>query len=293
MLTPSELRKLRANYEECTGTTVPSDARPSDHQLSAMANHVKEQPNGHRAPPFAEFAIFGPFGVRSAKLRTFHAHVLSREGTWQQKLLTGPSSFAAWNASWRVYAATLVMLGLAKPGQLDNYRNGIGRLDKLFPQDWATIAAYEEELRSERLGRLYQEVVEGSVTLPTGMSMDKFIAQPWGVLLNECRFSYLQGPLADWWREREVALERGGRSRPGASKTGAAPLGDGSPDAPPLPSFSGNQHLRQEEPAAPSAGQLKSGQSYGGRGAGGRGRGGKGGASWRGRRSKVTGLRGP
>lgn len=98
------------------------------------------------------------------------------------------------------------------------------------------------------------------------------------VLLNECRFAYLQGPLADWWREREVALERGIRSKPGSAKTGAAPLG--SPEmaqevAPPLPSH--QQQKYQEQPyAPPGAGTWGPGQSYGGRGAGGKGRKGKG-----------------
>ena len=245
LLTTGELANMRRRYEDITGAPVLAEARPSDEQLSAMTHRVRPQESGHRCPPFAEFAVFGPYDGRTAKLRTFHAHVLTREGTWAYKLLSGPQTFSAWTTAWRVYSATLIMAGLAKPGQLEIYERSIGRLYGMFPNEWPSIVAVEEEVRAERWSRLYQEVLEGTMCPPTGVSLEQFKQKmPWGMLLAEMRFGYLQGPLADWWREREVSLERGIRQKPGAVNVGAAPLG-AAVVPPPLPGHQGHQQGQQ------------------------------------------------
>ena len=231
LLPLEQIRSLRKRFETLTGAHAEGDARPSDAQISAMAHRVRPQPNGSLESPFAEFAVFGPFDGRATKLRQFMAHVLTRDGTWAQRLLRSPPSFAQWSTCWKVYANTLVMLDIAKVGHLQHYYSGIARLYGLFPRDWPSIAAYDEEMRAEMWPRLQQEIADGSLAAP----LNHNLAHPWGTIIAATRFGYSLGLKADWWREREIALERGQQSRPGAKLP--APLGEAA-EPPPLPAFS-------------------------------------------------------
>ena len=80
LLPISELSALRRRFIDITGTPLTNEERPSDEQLSALSHRLRLQKNGREAPPFVEFAVFGPYDGRSATLRKFSAHVLTREG---------------------------------------------------------------------------------------------------------------------------------------------------------------------------------------------------------------------
>ena len=93
LLPPKDLIALRQRYDFHTGAPVEGDARPSDRQLSALTHWLRPQADGRREAPFVEFAVWGPYDGRSAKLRQFHDHILTRDGSWQFRLLRGPSIF--------------------------------------------------------------------------------------------------------------------------------------------------------------------------------------------------------
>ena len=115
LLSESEISALRDNYVTRTGGSPSLEETPSDHQLSAMAHWIRTRPDGRLHAPFAEFATFVPFEGRQTKWKTFSAMVLTRDGTWSQRSLRGPQNFQQWEASWHVYATTLVMLDIAAP----------------------------------------------------------------------------------------------------------------------------------------------------------------------------------
>ena len=121
----------------------------------------------------------------------------------------------------------MIMIDAAMPGQLRLYKVGIEKLVQLFPHDWGTISQIDESMRAEWWKRLHQEILEGSKTRPASFNEDK----PWGMIIMETRFGYLQGPIADWWRDRELQLERGQRGKPTAAAIGGSPM-------PSLPSHS-------------------------------------------------------
>ena len=120
------------------------------------------------------------------------------------------------------------MLDVARPGQLQQYFAGIRRLTELFPNEWASIGSFDEELRSEIWPRLYQEIQEGVKPAPRNFDANK----PWGSIIAESRFDYLQGSLADHWRRQEVKLERALRNKPGGKSLGGAPVGAAPPPLP-------------------------------------------------------------
>ena len=57
----------------------------------------------------------------------------------------------------------MVMLGVAAPGVLRQYADGIKRMACLFPDDWPTIFTLDEEMRCEQWSRLRQEIEDGDV----------------------------------------------------------------------------------------------------------------------------------
>ena len=85
-------------------------------------------------------------------------------------------------------------------------------------------------MRSEIWPRLQQEIAEGIQPAPHNHDFSK----PWGTIISGTRFGVVAGLKADWWREREICLERGQHSRPGSRSE--VPVGEGA-EPPPLPSF--------------------------------------------------------
>ena len=204
LLHDSEISQLRQKYFDHCGAHPNNDERPSDEQISAMAARIRDRSGGRVWAPFAEFAVFGPFDGRATKLRTFTAMVLNRDGAWQQRTLRGPSSFAQWEASWRVYEVLLIMLDVCPPGPLKAYYQAIRRLADLYRRDWATIACLEEEMRAEQWNRIRQELSDGSTPPPSSWNPQK----PWSTIIGASRPFYTLGLRTDWWNERITLLER-------------------------------------------------------------------------------------
>ena len=255
LLSEQELAGLRKRFIDITGAHPSPEERPSDEQLSALAHRMR---GGRHTVPFVEFAVWGPFDGRSAKLRVFSAHVLSREGTWHVKTRSGPANFVAWEASFTVMAAAFIMLGIASPGALKTYHQAIRKLVGLFPQElWPTIASLEEEIRAERWTRLRQEINDGVTAAPAGYDP----LEPWKTLVAASRPFFLQGPLADWWQDRITLLDRARTSRAGPKPSAASVVPGVLPSfvgMPVMPALAGNGSLALEDkPTHPSAPQPK------------------------------------
>ena len=155
-----------------------------------------------------EFATFVPHETRHTKLRTFAAMVLSRDGTWAQRALRGPSSFAQWDSCWQVYATALIMLDVASPGALKSYYQGFRKLYQAFPNCWGTLVGLEEQMRAEEWNRIRQEIAEGITSPPA----DYDVAKPWLTIIPSSRPFFTLGPRQDWWNERIMVLERSARN---------------------------------------------------------------------------------
>ena len=208
VLPESDIAALRANYVTRTGGFPDLAERPSDEQISAMAHILKPGDDGRIRPPFAEFATFVPHETRSTKLKTFQAMVLNRDGSWAQKAIRGPPSFAAWESCWNVYACTLIMLDVATPGALKTYYQGFRRLYQAFPNLWGTLAGLEEHMRAEEWTRIRQEYAEGITQPPS----DYNPAKPWMSIIPSSRPFFTLGPRQDWWSERLLVLERSSKN---------------------------------------------------------------------------------
>ena len=125
--TGDEVEAAWVMHERITGLRPRAEQEPSAEQLGALAAKLRSN-----EPPYVEFSVWGPFDRRQAKDRKCLAMVWV-EGALQPRTLQGPSSFAAWDQHWAVFATAMLSLGACANGPLDRYRAGIDDLQKLYP----------------------------------------------------------------------------------------------------------------------------------------------------------------
>ena len=57
--------------------------------------------------PYADFAVFRPYGARIERQMEFIARVLNPRGEWMNKEIAGPSDFAEWPIGLKMFAREL------------------------------------------------------------------------------------------------------------------------------------------------------------------------------------------
>ena len=183
LLDPSAIRTLRNVYKDLLGTDVPSAARPTDEQLSALDARLKSG-----RVPYVDFAIFGPFDDRTAKLRKYTDQVFVG-GVLQTKLLHGPQSFSDWQSCWEVFKSAMVMLKAATLGALNRYEEGLRQLWLTYG-DWAVLSEADNAMRSREWTIVHDEFLAAG-TLKSEM--------PWSQVIQATTFGEVAGPRAHWW----------------------------------------------------------------------------------------------
>ena len=156
-----------------------------------------------------DFAVWGPFDAKTAKDRMFTAMVQVRPGVYAKVQMRGPSTYIEWEASWKVFKVTAVMLQLATPGALNAYAYGIRQLaTEIFPDDWATIYRWDCEARDHHWQRLAERIRDGSHD-PTRLGDIKFNPNvPWDYILQATRQGLPAGPITEWWANKINALHK-------------------------------------------------------------------------------------
>jgi len=244
-LSAEKVATLRAAHVTITGGAPSDDNRPTSEQLSALGARIA----AGRAP-FVDFAVWGPFGRRAAKLLKYSAQVFV-EGQLQTRMMKGPASFESWRSSWKVFRAAMLMHHAAKPSALDGYEEGIRQLAVLFPGGWGTIACADETLRAEQWDVMLEQL---RATKPAGFDEE----MPWDFILTCSSYGVAGAMKAHFWETRVVLpLLQGAR---GAATNTAAKL-EGATQPPPQPDDSWEAPSRRNR--AGRRGQGKQNQKTG------------------------------
>ena len=177
MLPPETVAQMRASYRLVTGGDPPDEERPTAEHLSALQHRI-----GSGTAPFADFAVFGPYGRRHAKLLKFTAQVFVN-GELVTKQLRGPANYEGWRSGWRVFRSAMIMVGAASPATLDRYSRGIEELSLLFPGSWGVVSMADETMRSERWD-MANELCTAAL--------------PWNEIIAVTAYGE-GGPHAHWW----------------------------------------------------------------------------------------------
>ena len=116
---------------------------------------------------------------------------------WVTRLISGPSTFAAWEASWKVFRTAMIMLGVASPDDLDAYADGIKDLYITCPELWGMIVEADEAMCGEQWDALRFE-------LRLEPPVDFNHAAPWSFIIEKSAFLVEGGIRARWWQRRLV-----------------------------------------------------------------------------------------
>ena len=142
-----EILALRGLHRDSTGGDPDPDERPTAAQISAMVERLEAG-----KPPYADFAVWGPFGDRTHKQLQFAGSVPATDAdgnfTLAKRQIRGPNNLGDWLRSWRVFRAAAIMTGRFSASTLDLYSRGIAELMTYFG-DWAVVAQADEAVRCE------------------------------------------------------------------------------------------------------------------------------------------------
>ena len=186
LLDPATLGALRTSYIDSCGGPPPESAQPTSEQMSALKTRLSMG-----TAPYVDFAVFGPFGKRFAKHRKFDAQVFV-DNALTTRLLQGPSDFAAWTGSWKVFAVAMISLKAASPATLNLYFEGIRTLVEMFPHNWGVVFQADEKVRNERWDRALENHLMTGKVLESGT---------WNSIIREMSYGSPEATPATthWW----------------------------------------------------------------------------------------------
>jgi len=173
-----DVRDLFDSFDAAQGGLPRPSEEPTEAQIAGLAAVLRAD-----ASPYADFALFGPFGRRQAKMLKFTAMVWV-DGQLVPKLLDGPPSFGAWRRCWRVYRTTMLLLRASPPGPLDDYEERIRQLNEAYGASfWGLIARADDVMRSECWERIRRRVEQ---ELRAGTYRGRWYpGQPWAAVMRE------------------------------------------------------------------------------------------------------------
>ena len=136
-------------YIQATGGLPQENEEPSTEQVSAMRRRI-----GQGMSPYADFALFVPYGKKAMRAHKYRTYLPAPGGGYMMREVPGPGNFVQWQASFRVYRTTLLMLDVVTMATLVSYEAHIEKLARLYPGAWHLIVAADDLGRAEHLNRL-------------------------------------------------------------------------------------------------------------------------------------------
>jgi len=196
------------NYLRVAMGPPQEECEPHEDQLAALHFRVFVA----LASPYADFAVFGPFGRRSQRSGKFRVWLPVGDGTYRSKELPGPENFRQWDAAWRVFAVACVMIDVASLASLNLYHAAVEKLASLWPSAWHLIVTAEDKMRAEQFDRIARRIA-ASVAAGSAAPADWSEAAPWSAVFRhaaeDVKFwdDNVRHPAAAW-------MAAGGRGAP-------------------------------------------------------------------------------
>ena len=221
-LVPGELGAAKVKLSAVLDQGDDSEIRPlSNHELQLMMAQWKKKHNDDEEPteeeeatgdqisaltfrirsggtPFVDFGVWRPHAVDLGRSLKFSAYFLSPTGEFQRKELVGPTTFADWTKSWKVYAFAMEMIGAATRTRLSRYAEQIATLNADYPSLWWLVSLADIKMRKtymertrRRLATEHAELVQSGLTSAYNANM------PWDSVYREAARDN------DYW-QREV-----------------------------------------------------------------------------------------
>ena len=88
----------------------PQSIEPSLDQLTVVNSYLKA-----KKVPWVDFAIFGPYNARTQRANAFAGYAWGPSGVIQNIDFKGPPTIEGWEACFKVFATTMIMLDVVDP----------------------------------------------------------------------------------------------------------------------------------------------------------------------------------
>ena len=135
------------NYVITMGAQPDETEEPTVSQLAALFKRFYTE---NRAP-YCDFSVWTPFERRMSRIQKCRVYTPLGDGSYLQKDLPGPGSFAAWKASWALFKAACIMLNICSLATLETYAKQIEKLTMQWPRCWGLVYLADDSARAERL----------------------------------------------------------------------------------------------------------------------------------------------
>ena len=178
-LLPAEaLAEARNRYIALCGDEPLPGVAASDAQLTALSFLMSNS-----LPPYADFAVFNPFGTRMERKLRFTQHFMSTEGKWRAVEVSGPTDLDKWKACWEVFTVAAVSLDIATPAVLARYAKRFEDRCSRYPLAWHVCAVAEDRCRSEWMAAEKRRQERFTTEHPTLAVLDA--SKPWNAVFRE------------------------------------------------------------------------------------------------------------
>ena len=265
-----EMQKCFGRLSDKKGGAVRPEVEPTEDQFNAMHTRVVDM----GCSPYADFAVFTPFHMRFLKAYKFMNHILQPDGTYKPVEVPGPPNFDAWEASWKVFANTLLGLEVehlsikypvVSQAALEEYHDRFRDLVVEYPTCWHLAVTAEDRCRAEHMPRLKRLIEE---EFRNGLAPTFKQGQPWETVFKRAAKD------RDYWDQhvRHPALKwmaAGGSSK---GPTGSLTDLTNGQELPVTESKSSKKRKKARENTAALKAEvkrLKTGDGHGGGGGGG------------------------
>ncbi|MDE0916350.1 MAG: hypothetical protein OSB57_14335 [Planctomycetota bacterium] len=192
-----EQNKMLKRYKDIVGRKPHPDVACTPEQLTALAHVVAT----HR-PPFADFGVWGPHGVRIQKKNSMKGLLMTRDGSFIEAELFGPPSYGQWEECFDVLATGLLMLDIVSRNKIADYKDHIRELAAAYgPKVWHLLYQTDVRCRQEYMHELHQDASMAHVEAVEQAAHSSFQPKrPWDTVFS---MAISEGSSKWWTREFE------------------------------------------------------------------------------------------
>jgi len=224
-----QIRAMYTEYARTRGAEPTEDIEPTTEQISAVKQILDAD-----LVPYADFALFGPYGKRFLQKLTLVNWSYLPDGTWLRRELPGPPTLEYWWSSFRVLRTAYLLLGTVDTEILDNYGEMLRGFHGTYgPRAWFIIYMADVRMRSENFERLRRHVErDHEKDVRCGGTSDFDINRPWNTVFAKAIAD------KDWWNDN---LHRPAMLYLARIQTASAVMDDGTAQ-PALDHYRGGGH---------------------------------------------------
>ena len=188
----AEIQKMRARYIDAYDEPPSAEVACNKEQLACLKHALD---SGRE--PYADLAVWGPYGTRMLKKSSVSGLNIMRDGTFMHVELFGPPNIELWTGCYDVLSTGCLMLGAVRRPQLAAYRKWICKLAAIYGTTvWHLLYQTDVRCRSELMQAVFQDMLAAhNAAVMSGSPTDFDPTNPWDAVWKRVL------EMKDWWND--------------------------------------------------------------------------------------------